>query len=95
MPEIVLLHKAHEGTAKDEADFRASVSHLTPSARAWLLFALNRSHQTILGPPSCATSRLGGRGNAARKRIEPIFVQNPKLHGFALRACANREHIRM
>jgi hypothetical protein len=43
VPEIVLLHKAHERTAKDEADFRASVPLLTPSARAWLLSALNQS----------------------------------------------------
>jgi hypothetical protein len=42
VPEIVLLHKAHERTAKDEADFRASVPLLTPSARAWLLSALNQ-----------------------------------------------------
>ncbi len=42
VPEIVLLHKAYEGSAKDEVDFRAAVPHLTPSARAWLLFALKR-----------------------------------------------------
>ena len=30
---------------------------------------LTSRHQTILGQPSCATSRLGGRGHVARKSI--------------------------
>ncbi len=42
-PEIVLLHKAHEGAEKDEADFRAALPHLSPSATAWLVRALEET----------------------------------------------------
>jgi hypothetical protein len=42
-PEIVLLHKAHEGAEKDEADFREALPHLSPSATAWLLWALEET----------------------------------------------------
>lgn len=42
-PEIVLLYKAHERIAKDEADFRAALPRLTITARTWLLRALNES----------------------------------------------------
>jgi hypothetical protein len=42
-PEIVLLHKAHEGAEKDEADFREALPHLSPSAMAWLLWALEET----------------------------------------------------
>jgi hypothetical protein len=43
VPEIVLLYKAHEGTEKDEADFRAVLPHLSPSAVAWLVQALEET----------------------------------------------------
>jgi hypothetical protein len=43
VPEIVLLHKAHEGAEKDEADFRSAIPHLLPSARAWLAGALKET----------------------------------------------------
>jgi hypothetical protein len=42
-PEIVLLYKAHELTEKDEADFRSALPHLTPSQKAWLLGALDKT----------------------------------------------------
>ncbi len=43
-PEGVLLYKAKAVHAKDEADFRACVPRLQPSARAWLRDALSRAH---------------------------------------------------
>jgi hypothetical protein len=43
VPEIVLLYKAHELTEKDEADFRSALPHLTPSQKAWLLGALDKT----------------------------------------------------
>lgn len=43
VPEIVLLYKAHEGTAKDEADFRTTLPHLATSTRTWLLRALDET----------------------------------------------------
>jgi hypothetical protein len=43
VPEIVLLYKAHEQTEKDEADFRATLPHLSPSATAWLVRALEET----------------------------------------------------
>lgn len=43
VPEIVLLYKAHEGTAKDEVDFGAALPRLTCPAKAWLLRALDES----------------------------------------------------
>jgi hypothetical protein len=47
-PQIVLLFKAYDltaeaGAAKAEADFRAALPHLAPSARAWLVEALDES----------------------------------------------------
>jgi hypothetical protein len=42
-PEIVLLHKAHEGGEKDKADFRMALPHLSPSAKAWLVRALEET----------------------------------------------------
>jgi hypothetical protein len=42
-PQIVLLHKAHEGAEKDEADFRAALPHLSPSAMTWLVRALEET----------------------------------------------------
>ena len=43
VPEIVLMYKAHERTEKDEADFRMVLPHLSPTSKAWLLRALNKS----------------------------------------------------
>ena len=43
VPEIVLLYKAHEQIEKDEADFRATLPHLSPSATAWLVRALEET----------------------------------------------------
>ena len=43
VPEIVLLYKAHEGAEKDETDFRAALPHLSPSATAWLVRALEET----------------------------------------------------
>jgi hypothetical protein len=43
VPEIVLLYKANELTEKDEADFRSALPHLTPSQKAWLLGALDKT----------------------------------------------------
>jgi hypothetical protein len=54
-PEIVLLYKAHERSGKDEADFRAALPHLWPSATAWLVRALE---ETTPGHPW--TAQLGG-----------------------------------
>ncbi len=42
-PEIVLLHKAHEGGEKDKADFQMALPHLSPSAKAWLARALEET----------------------------------------------------
>jgi hypothetical protein len=43
VPEIVLLYKAHEGAEEDEADFRAALPHLSPSATAWLVRTLEET----------------------------------------------------
>jgi hypothetical protein len=54
VPEIVLVYKAHERTEKNAADFRAALPHLSPSATAWLLWALE---ETTPGHPWTAQLR--------------------------------------
>ena len=43
VPEIALLYKAHEQTEKNEADFQAALTNLSPSAAAWLVRALQET----------------------------------------------------
>jgi aminoglycoside-2''-adenylyltransferase len=40
-PEIVLLYKAKTPSAKDDADFRITLSHLASDQRSWLRHALD------------------------------------------------------
>jgi hypothetical protein len=40
---FVLLYKSHERTEKDEADSRAVLPHLSPTATGWLARALEET----------------------------------------------------
>lgn len=44
VPEIVLLFKAKQARAKDNADLAGALPLLTPDARSWLRAMLSRVH---------------------------------------------------
>lgn len=44
VPEIVLLYKAKNARARDEADFRAALPAMSRDARTWLAGAMSTAH---------------------------------------------------